>query len=157
MVVPDASGSLAAGDDGARHRLAHLTKHVFRRHAELAEGRGAAEEALRRFLVEHARIDRSMIDLTEREQRCERNASIAAAERTVLQKREEERRHFLREGRIGLAAERRHLRPLHRLHESELRFDDTGMCLMTAKLRADGLVQVDEILNSEITRTALSL
>ena len=52
--------------------------------------------------------------------------------------RVEERGHFVGERRVGLAAEHRHLRALDGIEQTELRVDDAGMCLVAAKLDADG-------------------
>ena len=140
----------SGGDDGAAHRLADLAEDVLRRKAELAIAGGALEERLGRLLVENAGVDGAVVQLRKGEERRERDAPVAAAERAVLQKREEKGRDFVAERRIGLAAEGRHLRALHGVEETELRLDDAGMRLVAAELGGDGAMQIDEVLNREI-------
>ena len=55
---------------------------------------------------------------------------------------------------VGLAAEHGHLRTLHGIDEPELRLDDAGLRLIAAELQADGAVQLDEIGDAEVSRTA---
>ena len=117
---------------------------------------GAAEQRLRALLVEHARVDRAVVQLAEREERGERDTAVAAAERAVGEEREEERGHLLGERRIGLAAERRHLRPLHGVHEAELRVDHAGVRLRAAELRGDGAVQLDDVLHRQVADATVS-
>ncbi|HWW61083.1 MAG TPA: hypothetical protein VN181_06940 [Thermoanaerobaculia bacterium] len=71
-----------------------------------------------------------------------------------MQQREDERRDFVGERWIRFASERRDLRALDGVEETELRVDDAGVRLIAAELEADGFVQVDEILNREITNAA---
>ena len=115
---------------------------------------GAFEESLGRFLIEKARIDGAIVQLTEGEQRRQRDAPVAAFERTVDEEREEERSDFVRKRRIRLSAEHRHLRALHGVEQAKLRFDDAGMRLIAAELDADGAMQFDQIGNAEIARAA---
>src|ERR1043165_6147474 len=117
---------------------------------------GAAEKRLRVLLSEHARVEGAVVQLAEREERGERDAAVAAAERAVRQQREEERGDFLRKRRIRLAAECRDLRPLHGVDEAELRVDDAGMRLRAAELRGDGAVQLDDVPHRQVADTAVS-
>src|SRR3954452_22965883 len=78
--------------DGAGHRLADLAENVLRRDAQLAMAGRAFEEILGRFFVEQARIDRAVVQLTKGEERRQRHAPVAAAERAVDQQREKKRR-----------------------------------------------------------------
>src|SRR5207247_3726318 len=91
------------GHDGAIENFAHFAIDVLRRNAHLSMRRGALEQRLRRLLIEHARVDGPIVQLTKREERCEYHAAIAAAERAVGKEREDERGDFFREGRIRLA------------------------------------------------------
>ena len=118
--------------------------------------RRTLEQRLRGLLVEHARVDRPMVQLTKCEQRCERDATIAAAERAVGEKGEEKRCDFFRESRIGLPSERRDLRTLHGVDQTELRLHDAGVCGGAAEFRADCAMQLDQILDREITNAAVS-
>ena len=113
---------------------------------------GAFEEILSRFFIEQARVDRLIIELAEGEERRQRDAAVAAAERAVDQQREKESRDFVGEGRVRLAAEHRHLRALHGIQKAELRVDHAGMRLTSAELHADGAMQFHEVLNAEIPR-----
>src|SRR3954467_10255882 len=78
--------------DGARHRLADLAENVLRRDAQLAMARRAFEQILGRFFIEQARVDGAVVQFAEGEQRRQRDAAVAAFERAVDEKREEERR-----------------------------------------------------------------
>src|SRR5438309_11516112 len=118
--------------------------------------RGAPEQRLRRFLVEHARVDAAVVQFTEGEERRERDAAIAAAERTVGEQREDERCHFFGERRVSLPAEGRDLRALHGVDQTELRLDDAGMRGGAAELRADRAMQLNQILDGEISDAAVS-
>ena len=111
---------------------------------------GALEEVLGGFLVEHARVDGLVVQLAEREHRRECEPAITAAERTVGEKREDERGDFVGERRIRFASERRDLWALNCVEKSELGFDDAGLRLISAELRADGAMEIDEILNGQI-------
>jgi len=71
-------------------------------------------------------------------------------------KREDERRHFVRERWIRFPAERRDLRALNSIEKPELRLDDAWLRLIAAELRADCAMQIDEILNGEIANAAVS-
>src|SRR5207237_164087 len=101
--------------------------------------------------IEHARVERAIVQLAKRDERRQRDATIAAAERAVLQQREQKRGDFLRERWIRFSPERRHLRTLHRIDQTELRFDDAGLRLIAAELGADRAMQLDEILDAEVT------
>src|SRR5205823_3789116 len=124
--------------DGARHRLADFAENILRRDAQLAMSGCAFEEILGRFLVEETRVDRAVVQLTERKQRRQRDAPVAAFEWTVDEEREEERRHFVGKRCVRFAAEHGYLRPLHGIQQAKLRLDDTGMRLIAAELDADG-------------------
>ena len=115
---------------------------------------GAFEEILGRFFIEQARIDGAVVQFAEREERRQRDAAVAAAERAVDQQCEKERRDFVRKRRVGLAAEHGYLRTLDGVEQSELRIDDAGMRLIAAELHADGAMQFDQILNAEVSRAA---
>src|SRR6478736_5400364 len=95
-------------DDRPAEDLADLAEHVFRSQSELAMRSRALEQSLRCLLVEHTRVDCAVVQLAEREQRRERHATIAAAERRVRQQREKKRGDFVRKRRIRLASERRY-------------------------------------------------
>lgn len=66
-------------------------------------------------------------------------------------KREDERGHFVRERWIRFPTERRDLRALNSIEKTELRLDDARLRLIAAELRADCAMQIDEILNGEVT------
>jgi len=111
---------------------------------------GALDHRLGRFLVEDARIDRAVVELREREDRRERHAAIAALERTRLQECEDECRNLVGELRVCLAAESRDLGALHRVEQTELRFDHAGTRLVSAEFGRDRLVEVDDVLDAEV-------
>ena len=83
--------------------------------------------------------------------------AVAAAERTIREQREDEGGDFVGERGIRLASEGRDLRTLHRVEQSELRFDDARLRLIAAELRADGAMKLDEVLDGEIANAALSV
>ena len=112
----------------------------------------ALEEILRRLFIEQARIDGAVVQLAEGEERRERDAAVAAAERTVDEKREQKCRNLVGERGVGLAAEHRHLRALDGVEQPELRVDHAGIRLVAAELDADRAVQFDQILNAEVSR-----
>ena len=118
--------------------------------------RSALEESFRGLLVEDARIDRSVVQLTKREERGQRDAAIAAAKRTVRQERKKKRRDLVRKRWVSLAAECRHLRTLDGVDQSELRLDHAGMGLRAAELDAYGAVKIDQVLNGQVTNAAVS-
>src|SRR5690349_2368312 len=111
-MAEDHIACLLESDDGAGKDLADLAENILRRDAELAITGSALEECLGGFLVEHAAINRFVVELTEREQRRERDATIASAEWTVRQKRKQERGDFVGERRVRFAAEGGDLRAL---------------------------------------------
>ena len=115
------------------------------------------EESLGGLLVEHARVDHLVVQLTEREHRRECEAAVAAVERSIRQECEDEGGHFVGERRIRFPAERRDLRTLNGVEKSELRFDDAGLRLVAAELRADRAMEIDEVLNGQIADAAVSL
>jgi hypothetical protein len=45
---------------------------------------------------------------------------------------------------------------LHGIQQSELRVDDAWICLIAAKLDADAAMQLDDILNCQVTGPAIS-
>jgi len=49
-----------------------------------------------------------------------------------------------------------YLRTLHGVEQPELRFDHAGMRLGSAELGRDGAMQIDEVLNREVTNAAVS-
>jgi hypothetical protein len=149
-----ANSRLRIRDDGPAQGLAQLAEHGLGRDAELAESAGAFEERLGRLLVEDARVDRAIVDLAERDQGRQRDASILSAERSALQEREDQRRRLVGERLEGLAAEGGDLRALNGADETELRLDDARLRGVPAELRGDGLVQVDQILNGQVARAA---
>lgn len=115
---------------------------------------GSLEERLGAFLIEHAGVDRPIVQFAEGEERGEGHAAVAAAERAVRQKSEEKRGDLFREGGIGLASECRDLRTLDGVDQAELRLHHAGMGGGAAELRADGAVQLDQILNGQIADAA---
>lgn len=119
--------------------------------------RRAFEERLGRLLIEHARVDRAVVQLAKREERREGDAAVSSAKRRVRQQREEKRRDLVGKRRIRLAAQGRNLRALHGVDQSELRLDHTRMRLGAAELGADRAVQIDEILHGEVANAAVSL
>jgi hypothetical protein len=142
--------------DGATEDFADFAKDVFRRDAELAMTRSAFEKRLGRFLIEHARVDRAIVQLAEREQRRERDAAVSSAKRRMRQQCEKKRGDFVGKRRIRFAPKSGDLRPLNGVDQSELRFDDAGMGLRAAELRADRAMKIDEILNRQIANAAVS-
>src|SRR5436305_5559760 len=116
----------------------------------------AFEKILGCLLVEQARVHRAVVQLTEREQRRQRYAPVAAFEGTVDEEREEERGHFVRERSVRLTAQHRHLRSLDGVEQSELRVDDAGMRLIAAKLDADRAMQFDQVSDAEVSSAAVS-
>jgi hypothetical protein len=156
-MAEDHIACLLKSDDGAGKNLADLAKNIFRRDAELAITRCAFEKCLGGFLVEDAAVDRLVVELTEREQRSQRDAPIASAKWTVRQKRKQERGDFVRKRRVRFAAERSNLRTLHSVDETKLRFDDAGMRLVASEFEAHCAMEIDEILNGEIPNAAVSL
>src|SRR5437762_1520246 len=144
-------------DDGAREDLANLAKNIFRRDAELAISRCAFEERFGGFFVEDAAIDRLVVQLAEREQRCQRHSPIASAKWTVRQKREQKRGDFVGKRWVRFAAEGGDLRTLDGVHQTELRFDDAGMRLRSSEFETHCAMEIDEVLNGEIANAAVSL
>ena len=144
------------GDDGATEDFPDFLEDIFRSESQFAMRRRALEQSLSSLLVEDTRVDRAIVQLTEREERRERDAAIAPAERRVRQEREEKRGDFVRKRRIRFASERRHLRALHGVDQTELRFDDAGMRLRSAEFGADRAMQVDEVLYRQITNAPVS-
>ncbi len=118
--------------------------------------RGALEKCFGRLFIEDARVDRSVIQFTERKQRCQCNAPVAASEGAVGQQGEQKRRHFVGKRRIGLASKGRDLRPLDGIDETELRFDYARMCLRSSELDAHCAMEIDQVLNGEITNAAVN-
>jgi len=117
---------------------------------------GALDQVRGRLLIDHSEVDVAVVDLAEREERGERDAAIAAAEWAIGEEGEEERGHFFGESGIGLAPEGRDLGTLDGVDQTELRFDDAGMRLVAAELRADGAMEVDEVLDGEVADSAVS-
>src|SRR4051812_29764782 len=116
----------------------------------------ALEEILRGFLVEKACVDVAIVQLAEREQRSQRHAPVAAAERTVHQQSEKECRDFVRKRSVRLAAEHHDLRPLHAVEKSERGIDHARMGLVAAELHADRAMKLDDVLNGQVTDAAVS-
>lgn len=145
------------GDDRSRHHVPELAEDVLGRDAHLSVAGRALEEVLRCLLVHDTRVDGAVVQLAECEHGRERKPAVAAVEGTGRQERKHECGDFLGERRVGFASEGCHLRALHGVDQPELRLDDTGLRLISAELGADGLVQVDEILNGQIANTAVSL
>ncbi len=143
-------------DDGAVEDLAQLAEDVLRRDAHFAAARGALDQRLRGLFIEHARVDRAVVQLAERNERSERHAAVLTAERTGHQQREHERGDFVREGWIGLAAEGGDLGTLDGADETELRFDDAGLRGVAAEFDGDSFVKVDQILDGEVADAAVS-
>ena len=119
--------------------------------------RGALEELFDGFLVEHSSVDGPVVQFTKCERSRQRQTTVAAAERAIRKKREDEGRYFVRKIGISLTSEGGDLRTLHGIEQSELRLDDTGLRLRASEFRADRAMQFDEILNGEITDAAVSL
>ena len=149
--------ALLIRNDRAGHQLAQLAEDVLRRNPDVAARRGTLEDVLRGLLVEDARVDAAVVQLAERDQRRERGAAIASAERTRLQQREDERGDLVGEAGIGLAPEGRDLRALDGAHQSELRLDYSGMRLVATELRRHRAMQLDHILHAEIAHASVSL
>src|SRR5437016_4074116 len=82
--------------------------------------------------------------------RRQRDAAIASTERAVRQQREQERCDFVGERWIGLATERRDLRPLYGVDQTKLRVDHTRVSLRPAKFGADCSMDLDKVLNRQI-------
>ena len=118
--------------------------------------RRALHERLGRPLIEHARVDRAVVQFAEGEDRCQCHAAISSAKRPRLQQCEYECRDFVGERGIGFTAERRDLRPLHRVEKSELRIDDAGMRLRATEFRADRAVQFDDVLHRQIANAPVN-
>ena len=116
--------------------------------------RRALQESLERFLIEDARVDRLVVQLAECDERCERDAAVAAAERAVHQQRKQKRRDLVGKRRVRLAAEGCDLRTLNGVDETELRLDDAGMCGRSTEFRADRAVNLDQILDGEVARSS---
>lgn len=112
--------------------------------------RRAANEVLKRLLVQNARVDRPLVQFAEREERCERETAIARVERVVLQKRKDESRRFVGEQRKRILAEDGNLWPLDGVEQTELRFHLARARLVTTELRAHRAVKLDEVLRSQI-------
>src|SRR5258708_13060934 len=115
--------------DSAAHHLANLAKDVLRRDPHLTMAGGTLEQVLGSFLVHHPSIDRAVVKLTEREERGQRDSTVATLERAVLQEGKEECGDLLRERRIRLAAESRDLGALHGIDQAELPFDPSRRAL----------------------------
>ena len=79
-----------------------------------------------------------------------------SAEGLRLQEREDERGDFVGERRVSLAPEGRDLRTLDGVEEPELRVDDTRVRGVSAEFGADGLVELDDVLNGEVAKAAVS-
>jgi len=118
--------------------------------------RRAFEEILGRFFIEQAGVDGAVVQFAEREERRQRHATVATAERTVDQQREKKCRDFVGECRVGLAAEHGYLRALDSVEQSELRVDDAGIGLVAAEFHADRAMQFDQVLNAEVSRAGVS-
>jgi hypothetical protein len=156
-MAEDHIACLLESDDGAGEDLANLPENIFRRDSELAISGRAFEKRLGRFLVEDAAIDRLVIQLAEREQRCQRHSPVSAAKWTVRQKRKQKRGDFIGKRWVRLAAEGGDLRTLDGVDETELRFDDARMRLVASEFETHGAMKIDEILNREIPNAAVSL
>lgn len=117
---------------------------------------GSFDELLEGFLVEDSAVDDAVVDLAKRDQRGERRAPVAGPERHVLKEREEERGDFLGERRVRIAAEDRRLRTLDRIDQAELRLDDAGVRLMTAKLGGNRAVKLNHVLGSQVANSGIS-
>ena len=156
-MAEDHIACLLESDDGAGKDLANLSENIFRRDSQLAISGRAFEERLGGFLVEDAAIDRLVIQLAEREQRCQRDSPVSSAKWTVRQKRKQKRRDFVGKRWVRFAAERSDLRPLDGVDETELRFDNSGMRLIASEFETHGAMEIDEILNGEIPNAAVSL
>ncbi len=156
-MAEDHIACLLKRDDRAGKDLADLAKNIFRRDAELAISRCAFEKRFRGFLVEDAAIDRLVIQLAEREQRCQRQSTIASAKWTVRQKGKQERGDFVGKRWVRFAAKGGDLRTLDGVDETELRFDDAGMRLRSSEFETHCAMEIDEVLNGEIPNAAVSL
>jgi hypothetical protein len=156
-MAEDHIACLLKSDDRAGEDLADLAKNIFRRDAELAISRCAFEECFGGFLVEDTSVDRLVVELTKREQRRQRDAPIASAKWTVRQQCKKKRRDFVGKRRVRFAAEGGDLRTLNGIDEAELRFDDAGMRLRPSEFKTHCAMQIDEILNGEISNAAVSL
>lgn len=123
----------------------------------LAMGRRLLDEVLERFLVQNARIDRSLVQFAEREKRGQRDTAVSCLEREVLQQREKECRRLLVELGVGVAAEDRRPGALDRVLKPERRFDHSGLRIAPSKLGRDRLVQLDQILAADVSDLELFL
>ena len=74
----------------------------------------------------------------------------------IRKKCEDKCRDFLGERCIRFASERRDLGTLNGVEKSELRFDDAGLRLIAAELRADCAMKIDEILDRQVAYAAVS-
>ncbi len=143
--------------DRPPQNFAQIAEDVLRRNTELAICRSALEKVLCSLLVEYARVDAAVVDLAERDDRCEGHPAVSALEWPRLKQRENERRNLVGKLWVGLATKRGHLGALHGIEQPELRLDDSGMRLRTAELGRDCFVQIDEILDAQVTDAAVSL
>ena len=73
-----------------------------------------------------------------------------------LQERENERGDLIGELRICLASQRRELRTLDGIEQTELRLDHAWVRLVSAEFGRDCLVQVDHVLNAEVAHACVS-
>src|SRR5258708_33920157 len=81
--------------DSAAHHFANLAKDVLRRDPHLTMAGGTLERVLCSFLVHHPSIDRAVVKLTEREERGQRDSTVATLVRAVRQERKYGYRPFL--------------------------------------------------------------
>ena len=140
----------------ALEQIADLAEDYLGLESVLPIGGRFLDHVLERFFVCHTRVDWTVVQITESDQRSERDSAIPTLERQVLKERKDERRGFLREGRVGILPEDRRLRTLNRVHESELRLDETGEGLAPAELRRHRAMQLDQLLNTEVANPAVS-
>ncbi|MFN2443034.1 MAG: hypothetical protein ABR517_10155 [Thermoanaerobaculia bacterium] len=123
----------------------------------LAMGRRLLDEVLEGFLVQNARVDRSLVQFAEREKSGQRDTAVSRLEREVLQQREKECRRFLLELRVGVAAENRRPGTLDRVLKTERRFDHSRLRVAASKLGRDRFVQLDQILAADVSDLELFL
>lgn len=136
--------------DRSDEQVAKLLEDSLRRKPLLAVIGRASNQSLEGLLVQDPAVDRSFVELTEGEQRGERNPPIARREGAVLEQGEDERCRLFGERRIGILAENRGLRPLGGIEQTELRADLSRPSVSSAEFRGDGAMQFDQILRRQV-------
>ena len=142
--------------DRTGQRLFQLAIDVLGRNPHLPIAAGATKEGLRGLLIEDARVEIAVVQLTEGEQRRQRDAPVAASEGALLEKGENERGGLVGERGKRFLAESGQLRTLDGVRETELGIDHAGMCLRSAELRANGFVKIDDVLHRQVTNASVS-